>query len=144
MANILCHSEKVEIALGENADFIELLPVVQSALLRYRRERRLSELARNIGFSKNRLTELMHGKRKLTPYYLLKLIEAGVMTPAQLFGEPETEDLPPSKRILARRLLIDPVILDVLDEEIQLLLKETAEQNRVDDLKTILKTILKK
>ncbi|MDD2671148.1 MAG: hypothetical protein PHW43_01960 [Syntrophales bacterium] len=130
--------------LSENADFMELLPIVQSALLRYRRERRLSELARNIGFSKNRLTELMHGKRKLTPYYLLKLIEAGVMTTDQLLGRSDGEDLPPSKRILARRLLIDPAILAVLDEEVQDLLKETAEQNRIDDLKTILKTLLKK
>ncbi|MFB3925611.1 MAG: hypothetical protein ACE14T_06115 [Syntrophales bacterium] len=130
--------------MSEPNDFAELLPAVQAVLVRYRKERRLSELARSIGFSKNRLTEIMYGKRKLTPYYLIKLIEAGAMTVGQLFNGTDIRELSHEKRIMARRLLIDAAVIDILDEEMQLLLKEAVDQKRIEDLKTILKTVLKK
>ena len=104
----------------------------------------MSELARGLGFSKNRLTEIMYGKRKLTAYYLAKLIEANVMNVDKQFGDTLLDKLPEGKRILAKRLFIDPRVVDVLDREMQILLKQAIEQNRLDDLRTILKTVLKK
>ncbi len=124
-------------------DFSELLPEVQAALRKLKKERRLSELARNIGFSKNRLTEIMHGRRKLTLHYIIKLMESGVLSIDQMFGE-SVESLGPENRILAKRILIDSQIVDILDKEMQELLKEAAAQNRIEDCKTILKAILKK
>ncbi len=130
--------------MGEEVDFPEFLPAVQSVLSEYKRRRRLSELARGLGFSKNRLTEIMYGKRKLTAYYLAKLIEANVMNVDKQFGDTLLDKLPEGKRILAKRLFIDPRVVDVLDREMQILLKQAIEQNRLDDLRTILKTVLKK
>lgn len=124
-------------------DFSELLPEVQSALRKLKKERRLSELARNIGFSKNRLTEIMYGKRKLTLHYILKLIESGAISVEEVFGK-SVENLGPETRILAKRILLDSQIVDILDIEMQELLKEAVSQNRLEDVKTILKTILKK
>lgn len=124
-------------------DFSELLPEVQAALRKFKKERRLSELARNIGFSKNRLTEIMHGRRKLTIHYIIKLMESGVLSVDQMFGK-SVESMSPASRVLAKRILIDPQILDILDKEMQALLKEAIAQNRIEDCKTILKTILKK
>jgi len=124
-------------------DFPELLPEVQAALRKLKKERRLSELARNIGFSKNRLTEIMHGRRKLTLHYIIKLMESGVLSVDRMFGKP-FESLGPESRILAKRVLIDAQIIDILDKEMQELLKEAIAQNRVEDFKTILKAILKK
>lgn len=124
-------------------DFSELLPEVQSALRKLKKERRLSELARSIGFSKNRLTEIMYGKRKLTLHYILKLIESGAISVEEVFGK-SVENLGPETRILAKRILLDSQIVDILDIEMQELLKEAVSQNRLEDVKTILKTILKK
>lgn len=124
-------------------DFSELLPEVQSALRKLKKERRLSELARNIGFSKNRLTEIMYGKRKLTLHYILKLIESGAISVEEVFGK-SVENLGPETRILTKRILLDSQIVDILDIEMQELLKEAVSQNRLEDVKTILKTILKK
>jgi transcriptional regulator with XRE-family HTH domain len=124
-------------------DFSELLPEVQAALRKFKKERRLSELARNIGFSKNRLTEIMHGRRKLTLHYIIKLMESGVLSIDQMFGK-SVESLSPESRILAKRILIDSQIVDILDKEMQELLKEAVAQNRIEDCKTILRAILKK
>lgn len=124
-------------------DFSELLPEVQAALRKFKKERRLSELARNIGFSKNRLTEIMHGRRKLTLHYIIKLMDSGVLSIDQMFGK-SVESLNPENRILAKRILIDSQIVDILDKEMQELLKEAVAQNRLEDCKTILRAILKK
>jgi transcriptional regulator with XRE-family HTH domain len=132
-----------DLKMEYNHDFSELLPEVQAALRKFKEERRLSELARNIGFSKNRLTEIMHGRRKLTLYYIIKLMESGVLSIDQMFGD-SVENLKPGSRALAKRILIDSQIVDILDKEMQELLKEAAAQNRLEDFKTILKTILKK
>jgi transcriptional regulator with XRE-family HTH domain len=124
-------------------DFSELLPEIQAALRKFKKERRLSELARNIGFSKNRLTEIMHGRRKLTLHYIIKLMDSGVLSIDQMFGK-SVESLNPENRILAKRILIDSQIVDILDKEMQELLKEAVAQNRLEDCKTILRAILKK
>ncbi len=126
------------------SDFPELLPKVQSVLLRYKRERRLSELARNLGFSKNRLSEILCGKRKLTLYYIVKFMEADVIPTEQLFAGIRIEKLPKDRRILARKLLLDPGVVEILDQEMQSLMKKAVEQKRIEDLRTILKTVLKK
>jgi len=132
-----------DLIMEYSPDFSELLPEVQAALRKFKKERRLSELARNIGFSKNRLTEIMHGRRKLTLHYIIKLMEAGVLSIDQMFGE-SIENLGPESRLLAKRILIDSQIVDILDKEMQELLKEAIAQNRLEDCKTILRAILKK
>ncbi len=128
----------------EPTDFPELIPTVQSILSRYRQERRLSELARDLGFSKNRLSEILYGKRKLTLYYVMKFLEAEVMTVGQFFGDVKIDELPENRRILAKRLLLDPTIVDVLDEEMQALIKEAIRKKRVDDFRKSLRTLVKK
>jgi hypothetical protein len=52
--------------------------------------------------------------------------------------------LSPESRILAKRTLLDPQIVDILDDEMQSLLKEAISQNRIEDFKTVLKSLLKK
>jgi transcriptional regulator with XRE-family HTH domain len=128
----------------DTTDFPELVPIIQSVLSQYKRERRLSELARDLGFSKNRLSEILCGKRKLTLYYILKFIGAEIITIDRVFRDINLDDLPGNKRILAKRLLLDQQIVESLDIEMQGLLKKAINQKRLTDVRTILKTILKK
>jgi transcriptional regulator with XRE-family HTH domain len=128
----------------DTTDFPELVPIIQSVLSQYKRERRLSELARDLGFSKNRLSEILCGKRKLTLYYILKFIDAEIITIDRVFRDVNLDDLPGNKRILAKRLLLDQQIVESLDIEMQGLLKKAINQKRMTDVRTILKTILKK
>jgi transcriptional regulator with XRE-family HTH domain len=128
----------------DTTDFPELVPIIQSVLSQYKRERRLSELARDLGFSKNRLSEILCGKRKLTLYYILKFIGAEIITIDRVFRDINLDDLPGNKRILAKRLLLDQQIVESLDIEMQGLLKKAINQKRMTDVRTILKTILKK
>jgi transcriptional regulator with XRE-family HTH domain len=128
----------------DTTDFPELVPIIQSVLSQYKRERRLSELARDLGFSKNRLSEILCGKRKLTLYYILKFIDAEIITIDRVFRDVNLDDLPGNKRILAKRLLLDQQIVESLDIEMQGLLKKAINQKRLTDVRTILKTILKK
>lgn len=128
--------------MTEANDFPELMPTIQTILSEYKQKRRLSQLARELGFSKNRLSEILYGKRKLTLYYLMKFLEAKTMTLSQLFGNIKIDNLPENRRIMAKRLLLDAQIVDVLDQELQSLLKDAIERNRIEDFRTILKSAL--
>jgi transcriptional regulator with XRE-family HTH domain len=126
----------------EANDFPELMPAVQSILAEYKSKRLLSRLARELGFSKNRLSEILCGKRKLTLYYVLKFIEAKAVTVDQLFENLKINDLPEHKRIMAKRFLLDPRVVDVLDSELQELIKDAITRDRIDDFRTSLKSVL--
>jgi len=45
---------------------------------------------------------------------------------------------------MAKRILLDPQIVDILGNEMQSLLKEAISQNRIEDFKTVLKSLLNK
>jgi len=45
---------------------------------------------------------------------------------------------------MAKRILPDPQIVDILDNEMRSLLKEAISQNRIEDFKTVLKALLNK
>lgn len=110
--------------------------------MEYKRKRRLSRLARELGFSKNRLSEILYGKRKLTLYYILKFLEAKIMTANRLFGSLQIKDLPDHRRIMAKRFLLDPQVVDALDGELQALIRDAVDSGRVEDCKAVLKSFL--
>ncbi len=64
--------EKSTQVLAEN-----IAPMVLSVLDKYRKDRKLSQIAKDINVDVARLSEIVNGKIPLTMYYLLKLTEKG-------------------------------------------------------------------
>ena len=90
----------------------QFAPRVRKILRRYRDKRKLSSIARELGFHPSRLTEMItkdgNGdyKRKITPYYLAKFFDSGIMDPKQILGKRKLEDLPDRVRIFFERMLV--------------------------------------
>lgn len=71
--------------------------IVQEALLELKRERGTIERmlqANPVGLSNSRISELMHGKRQVTLYYLLKLNKGGFVKKEQFLQGRKPEKLP--------------------------------------------------
>ena len=121
------------------ADAIEeFAPDVRKILREFRKKRKLSEVARKLGFHSARLTEMItkngHGdyKRKITAYYLAKFIDGEVMTVQQVLGNRRLEDLPARTRIFFKRMLLSRNTLELVIEA----------QRRGIDVDKILEAIL--
>jgi len=116
----------------------EFAPEVRNILREFRKKRKLSEVAQNLGFHSARLTEMItrngNGdyKRKITAYYLAKFIDGGVMTVQQVLGNRRLEDLPPRKRIFFERMILYRNTLELVIEA----------QRRGFDVDSLLETIL--
>ncbi|MGD2126281.1 MAG: hypothetical protein PVG99_09390 [Desulfobacteraceae bacterium] len=118
--------------------FEEFAPQVREVLRRYREKRKLSSIARQLGFHPSRLTEMITKnnnadyKRKITPYYLGKFLDSGIMDPKEILGHRRLEDLPDRVRIFFERLSLSRKTLHLVLEA----------QRRGIDLDMILEEIL--
>ncbi len=85
---------------------------VRNRLMEYRDRRELISLAERLGFSSPRLTEMItmnrsgEYKRKITPYYLAKFIENGVISVAEILRGKSLDDLPERPRMFFERMMV--------------------------------------
>ena len=100
----------------------EFAPRVREILRGYRDKRLLSSIAKQLGFHQSRLTEMItkneHGeyKKRITPYYLAKFIDIGIMDARQIFAERNIDKLPDRARIFFKRMILPPKTLELVIE----------------------------
>ena len=109
---------------AENIDKEKLLyefePTVREILMDYREKRILATIARNIGIQPVRLTEMItqdengEWKRKITPYYITKLVDGGYMKVEQILQGTKLEDLSDGQQTFFQRLLIPKKTLPLI------------------------------
>ena len=80
-------------------DSLEIFgPVIRDILMGYREQRMLAKIARDIDIQPVRLTEMItkddkgDWKRKITAYYVVRLVDAGYITVEQLLQGKKLED----------------------------------------------------
>ena len=83
----------------ETNDSLEMFgPVIREILMGYRKKRMLAKIARGISIQPVRLTEMIttdekgHWKRKITPYYVVRLVDSGYIRVDQLLQGKKLED----------------------------------------------------
>ena len=87
-------------------------PRVRELLEGFRDRRRLSAIARDLGFNVSRLTEMISRdengeyRRKVTPYYLIKFIEGGIMSVEEILDGRPLETLQERVRIFFERMVL--------------------------------------
>jgi len=79
--------------VGEQFDALEeFAPKVREILRGYRKKRQLSAIAARLGFHAARMAEMINKngdgnyKRRISPYYLAKFIDGGIMTVEEILG----------------------------------------------------------
>ena len=116
----------------------EFAPRIREILREYRAKRQLSSIAKQLGFHQSRLTEMItkneHGeyKKRITPYYLARFIDSGIMDARQIFSGRNIDDLPDRARIFFKRMILPLKTLELVIEA----------QRRGIDLDRILKEML--
>ena len=90
----------------------EFAPRVREILRQYRNKRKLASIAKQLGFHPSRLTEMIrkdgNGEYKLivTPYYLAKFIEGGIVDVEDLLQGRRLEDLSENNRLFFERMMV--------------------------------------
>ena len=113
-------------------------PKIREILREYRAKRQLSKIAKQLGFHQSRLTEMLtkngkgEYKKPITPYYLARFIDSGIMDARQILAWRNIDDLPDRARIFFKRMILPPKTLELVIEA----------QRRGIDLDRILKEIL--
>ena len=113
-------------------------PKIREILRGYREKRQLSSIAKQLGFHQSRLTEMItknqngEYKKRITPYYLARLIDCGLMDARQILAGRNIDDLPDRARIFFKRMILPPKTLELVIET----------QRRGIDLDRILQEIL--
>jgi hypothetical protein len=116
----------------------EFAPKVREILRDYRAKRQLSSIAKKLGFHQSRLTEMItknktgEYKKRITPYYLARFIDSGIMDARQIMAGRNIDDLPDRARIFFKRMIVPPKTLELVIEA----------QRRGIDLDLILQEIL--
>jgi len=116
----------------------EFAPKIREILRDFRDKRQLSSIARQLGFHQSRLTEMItknengEYKKRITPYYLAKFIDSGIMEARQILAGRNIDELPDRARIFFKRMIIPPKTLELVIEA----------QRRGIDIDRILKEIL--
>jgi DNA-binding Lrp family transcriptional regulator len=116
----------------------EFAPKIREILREYRAKRQLSSIAKQLGFHQSRLTEMItknengEYKKRITPYYLARFIDSGIMDARQILAEQNIDDLPDRARIFFKRMILPPKTLELVIEA----------QRRGIDLDRVLKEIL--
>ena len=97
----------------DKADLLEeFAPRVRELLVAYRDKRQLSSIAERIGIHATRLTEMISAngdgtyKRKITPYYLAKFLDSGIMDASQILQGRSLDDLPDRARMFFERMIL--------------------------------------
>lgn len=131
-----------EIKNNHNEDevhaFEEFAPQVRRILTEYKGKRKLASIARRLGFHPSRLTEMItkNGdgtyKRNITPHYLAKFLDSGVMGVWQVLDGRELQDLPERARLFFERMVLSRKTIQLVAEA----------QRRGIDVDSILKEIL--
>ena len=87
-------------------------PQVRKILRQYRKKRQLSALAATVGINQTRLAEMInknskgHYKRRITPYYLSKFLDKGIMTVEELLEGRSIEEFPDRVGIFFERHIL--------------------------------------
>ena len=116
----------------------EFAPRIREILRGFRDKRQLSAIAQKLGFHQSRLTEMItknekgEYKKRITPYYLARFIDSGIMDARQILAGRDIDDLPDRARIFFKRMILPPKTLELVIEA----------QRRGIDLDRILQEIL--
>jgi DNA-binding Lrp family transcriptional regulator len=113
-------------------------PRIREILREYRAKRQLSKIAKQLGFHQSRLTEMItknengEYKKRISPYYLARFIDSGIMDARRILAGRNIDDLPDRARIFFKRMILPPKTLELVIEA----------QRRGIDLDRILQEIL--
>ena len=116
----------------------EFAPKIREILREYRAKRQLSAIARQLGFHESRLTEMIttndngEYKKRITPHYLAKFLDGGIMTVSQLLDGRKLDELADRPRLFFERMLLSGDTLRLVIET----------QRRGIDLDKVLQEIL--
>ena len=122
----------------QNDAFKEFAPKVREILRGYRKKRQLSAIATRLGFHGARLAEMLHKdgdgnyKRRISPYYLAKFIDGGIMTVEEILDGRRLEDIPERSRMFLERMILSRKTINLVVEA----------QRRGIDVDKLLETIL--
>jgi len=123
----------------DQADVLEgFAPRVRELIMAYRDKRQLTSIAERMGFHGTRLTEMISAngdgnyKRKITPYYLAKFLDAGIMDVSDILQGRTLDDLSERQRIFFERMILPRKTLQLVIET----------KRRGIDLEKILEAIL--
>ena len=100
----------------------EFAPRVRKILRSYRDKRQLSSIARQLGFHQSRLTEMISKnekgeyKTRITPYYIARFIEGGMMSVDQIMDGRNLEDLPIRPKMFFERMMVSRSTLRLVIE----------------------------
>ena len=90
----------------------EFAPRIREILRQYKKKRQLSTIAGMLGFHPSRLTEMItknsngHYKKRITPYYLAKFIDGGIMDAHQILQRRSLDELPERSRLFFERMIL--------------------------------------
>ena len=116
----------------------EFAPRVRELIMAYRDKRQLSKIAERIGIHGTRLTEMISQnadgtyRRKITPYYLAKFLDAGIMDVSDILQGRSLDDLSDRQRMFFERMILPRKTLQLVIET----------KRRGIDLEEILEAIL--
>ena len=100
----------------------EIAPKVRGILREYRAKRKLSYIAKKLGIHPARLTEMItkdgngEYKRRITPYYLAKFIDGGVMNAHQILNGRRLKDLPERAHLFFERMILSRETINLVAE----------------------------
>ncbi len=100
----------------------ELAPKIREILRDYRDKRQLSSIAKQLGFHQSRLTEMItkngkgEYKKRITPYYLARFIDSGIMDARQILAGRNIDALPARARLFFKRMIRPPKTLELVIE----------------------------
>ena len=92
--------------------YAEFAPRVREILKGYRDKRQLKKVAEKAGINPTRLTEMINTddngthKRGITPYYLAKLIDAGIMSVEDIIDGRKLSDISERPRLFFERMIL--------------------------------------
>ena len=131
-----------ETAYIEDQDEVDALaefaPRIREILRQYRSQRQLSAIAKKLGFHQSRLTEMItknakgEYKTRITPYYLARFIDSGVMDVSQILQSRRLDSVSERAQIFFERMVLSRSTLKLVIEA----------QHRGIDVDRILQEIL--
>lgn len=120
---MLNNSDEAHIKSQKQVDNLaDFSPRVREILRGYRDKRQLSSIARRLGFHQSRLTEMItknnkgEYKTRITPYYLARFIESGIMSVDQILDGRDLEDLPIKLKMFFERMMVSRSTLKLVIE----------------------------
>jgi hypothetical protein len=100
----------------------EFAPRVREILRNYRDKRKLKMVAEEAGINPTRLTEMIstdengNHKRNITPYYLAKFIDSGIMSVEEILDGQRLSDIPVKPRLFLERMILSRKTINLVVE----------------------------